>query len=338
MAQRDRLALVGARAGRRRRLRPARRSGRPRRVVHAEPAALDHRRAAHADARVLGRDHHVAAAEQRGVAGEAVAGGDADERHEAAQRGEQLERAAVEARRRSACRRRRGARRRPRRTARPAAGGARRARTGGPSWRGCASPACPRAPCSRRTSPRTGGRRRRPTPPTSPSAGVRAISSSRDAPALLRGEQQRPVLDEAARVDQIGEVLARRAPAALAAARDRLAGAPRRARPRGARAPRAGRRARRVRSRAASARARRRRAAVARARLERRSAADPPRRRRRPPPPRSRTTPSTRASTSCSIFIASSTTSGAPGADLLVGAVRNATTTPANGASRELCR
>jgi len=66
--------------------------------VHAEAAALDHRRAAHADARVLGGDHHVAAAEQCGVAGEAVARGDADQRHEAAELGEQRERAAVEAR------------------------------------------------------------------------------------------------------------------------------------------------------------------------------------------------------------------------------------------------
>ena len=40
---------------------------------HAEAAALDHRRAAHPDARVLGGDDHVAAAEQGGVAGKAVA-------------------------------------------------------------------------------------------------------------------------------------------------------------------------------------------------------------------------------------------------------------------------
>ena len=40
---------------------------------HAEPAALDHRRAAHADVRVLGGDDDVAGAEQRGVAGEAAA-------------------------------------------------------------------------------------------------------------------------------------------------------------------------------------------------------------------------------------------------------------------------
>ena len=55
---------------------------------HAEPAALDHRRAAHPDVRVRGGDHHVAAAEQRGVAGEAAARRDADERHQPAQRGE----------------------------------------------------------------------------------------------------------------------------------------------------------------------------------------------------------------------------------------------------------
>ncbi len=47
---------------------------------HAEIAALDHRRPAHADRRVLGRDHHVAAAEQRGIAGEAAARIDADQR------------------------------------------------------------------------------------------------------------------------------------------------------------------------------------------------------------------------------------------------------------------
>ena len=52
-----------------------------RRFVNAEPSAFDHRRSAHADVRVLGGDHDVAAAEQRGVAGEAVAGVDADERH-----------------------------------------------------------------------------------------------------------------------------------------------------------------------------------------------------------------------------------------------------------------
>ncbi len=68
------------------------------RLAGAQPAALDHRGPAHADARILCRDDHVAAAEQRGVAREAVARGDADQRHEAAQSGEQLKRAAVKAR------------------------------------------------------------------------------------------------------------------------------------------------------------------------------------------------------------------------------------------------
>ena len=65
---------------------PARRSARSLGREHAEAAALDHRRAAHADVRVLGRDDDVAAAEERRVAGEAAAGVDADERHEAAER------------------------------------------------------------------------------------------------------------------------------------------------------------------------------------------------------------------------------------------------------------
>ena len=51
----------------------------------AEAAAFDHRRPAHADRAVARRDDDVAAAEQRGVAGEAAAGDDADQRHPAAQ-------------------------------------------------------------------------------------------------------------------------------------------------------------------------------------------------------------------------------------------------------------
>ena len=50
--------------------------------VDAEPAAFDHRRAAHADVRVRRRDDHVAAAEQRRVAGEAASRIDADARHQ----------------------------------------------------------------------------------------------------------------------------------------------------------------------------------------------------------------------------------------------------------------
>ncbi len=121
------------------------------RVEHAEPAALDHRRAAHADARVLGGDHDVAAAEQRGVAGEAVARRDPDQRDEPAEPREQVEGAAVEP-----------GDDRPVDVAGPAAAalgeqhdrqraGARRSRTAGPSSGGCASPACRRGRCSRRT-------------------------------------------------------------------------------------------------------------------------------------------------------------------------------------------
>ena len=67
------------------------------RAIDAEAAALDHRRAAHADIRVSRGDHHVAAAEQRGVAGEAAAGDDSDERREPAEPGELREGRHVEA-------------------------------------------------------------------------------------------------------------------------------------------------------------------------------------------------------------------------------------------------
>ena len=67
------------------------------RMIDAEPAALDHRRAAHADRGVLGRDDDVAAAEHRGVAGEAIAGDHADHRHEAGEPCELHEGRAVEA-------------------------------------------------------------------------------------------------------------------------------------------------------------------------------------------------------------------------------------------------
>src|SRR5690606_25495326 len=66
------------------------------RRVHAETAALDHRRPRHADVRVLGGDHHVAAAEDRGVAGEAVAGVDPNQGDGAGEPGEQDEGQAVE--------------------------------------------------------------------------------------------------------------------------------------------------------------------------------------------------------------------------------------------------
>ena len=48
---------------------------------HAQPAAFDHGRAAHAQVAVLRRDDHVAAPHQRRVAGKAAPGDDADHRH-----------------------------------------------------------------------------------------------------------------------------------------------------------------------------------------------------------------------------------------------------------------
>ena len=61
------------------------------RRIHAEPAALDHRRPAHPDVGVRGRDDHVAHPGQRGVAGEATPGHDRHQRHPAAQSGQHPE-------------------------------------------------------------------------------------------------------------------------------------------------------------------------------------------------------------------------------------------------------
>ena len=63
----------------------------------AEAATLDHRRAAHADGAVLRRDDDVAAAEQRGVSREATPRGDAHRGHEAGERREAEEARRVEA-------------------------------------------------------------------------------------------------------------------------------------------------------------------------------------------------------------------------------------------------
>ncbi len=63
---------------------------------HAEAAALDHRRAAHAEAAALGRDDDVTRRGQGGVAREAVAGDDGDQRDLPVQLGDQPERGHVE--------------------------------------------------------------------------------------------------------------------------------------------------------------------------------------------------------------------------------------------------
>ena len=191
-------------------------------LVHAEPAALDHRRAAHADARVLGGDHHVAAAEQRGVAREAVARGDAHQRHEAAERGEQLERAAVQA----------GDDRHVDVARAPAAALGeqhhRQAPPLGDLEQAVLLEVVAHALGARQDGVVVGHRHARAGPSTSPTPADEAVGGrARDqllarCAALLRGEQQRPVLDEAALVEQVGEVLARGAPAALVPARDRV--------------------------------------------------------------------------------------------------------------------
>ena len=58
---------------------------------HAEPAAFDHRRTAHADVRTLGRDDYVATTEERGVSGKAAPGCYPHHRHEPTELGEARE-------------------------------------------------------------------------------------------------------------------------------------------------------------------------------------------------------------------------------------------------------
>ena len=65
---------------------------------HAQAAAFDHGGAADADVRALGRDDHVAAAQQHRVARKAATVGDAHERHQAAELGEEGEGPAVQPR------------------------------------------------------------------------------------------------------------------------------------------------------------------------------------------------------------------------------------------------
>ena len=62
----------------------------------------------------------------------------------------------------------------------------------------------------------------RAVPATSPSAGVRAIRSSISRLASLGGDGEAAVLDEGAGVDEVGDVLASRAPARGVASLDRV--------------------------------------------------------------------------------------------------------------------
>ena len=123
-------------------------------LERAQTAALDHRRAAHAQRGALGGDDQVGGPGEHRVAREAPAG---DDRDPAARR----PRAAPRARRRgcrgprrprSRCRP--DGRRRPRPAARSAGACARSARTGGPSCGARSRPGCRRARCSRRRGPR----------------------------------------------------------------------------------------------------------------------------------------------------------------------------------------
>ena len=102
------------------------------------------------------------------------------------------------------------------------------------------------------------------------------------APALLGGEQQRAVLDEGVLVDELGEVLARRAPPALAASGDRVRARRVEADSRGARAPPRGRRG----TRPARPRPAARRPRLGHLRRSAPAAAGPPRPRRRRRPRR----------------------------------------------------
>src|SRR5581483_5011800 len=53
--------------------------------VNAQPAALDHRRSAHADGRGFGRDDDVGTGDQRRIAGEAATVNHRNHRHQARQ-------------------------------------------------------------------------------------------------------------------------------------------------------------------------------------------------------------------------------------------------------------
>ena len=159
--------------------------------------------------------------EQRGVAGEAVAGGDADERHQAAEAREQLKGAAVQA----------GDDRHVH-IARPSAAALGEQHHRQPAALGDLEQpvllhVVAHALGAGQHGVVVGHRHARPSVDLADArdqaVGRRALDQLlARAPGLLGGEQQRAVLDVGALVDELGEVLASRAPATLAAPRDGL--------------------------------------------------------------------------------------------------------------------
>ena len=203
-------------------------------AVLPESAALDHRRTAHADVGVGGRDDHVAHPGQRGVAGKAPPGHDRHQRNLAAERGQRPEGRHVEA--------------------------------GDVADVGVAGPATATFGKQHHWQPFSGGQiedavgfgmvahalrsgqhgvvvghhdrlgRRSPEPVRADrgQAGDQTVGRGVGdqvvfrAPAALRGNRQRAVLDEAVGVDQVGDVLPRGAATLRCAAWQRGPGDPRR--------------------------------------------------------------------------------------------------------------
>ncbi len=288
------------------------------------PAALDHGRAAHADVRALGGDDHVAAAEQRGVAREAAARRDPDQRDAARSAGRRGGRPWCPGRTRPGRRCRPDARRRPPRRGRPAGAGARPARRGGPSCGGSGTPGSRPAPCSRRRRPRPVdrrcGRSRRPgrrrgcgrSGPRRRGGGAGRRWPEGPYSTKLSGSQRSAMFSRVVR----WPVRRRRATASGRAG----------SRPMACRATTAARSARSPSSPASAA------SAVAATAPGSRVTSTSPARTASPTATRSSTTvPSISAATTCSIFMDSMTTSVAPAVTPVPAATGTPTTRPCRG-------
>ena len=175
----------------------------------SEPAAFDHGRAAHADVRSVGGDDHVAAPEDRGVAREAPAGHHTDERHQPAQLAEKAKGQAVEAGDSRAVR-----------VTRPAAAAFgeehdRRAQLRGQLEQPVLLAMVLQALRAREHRVVVGHHDRRPPVDRRQTADQTVRRRLRDQlvdgpPPTLRGDHRRSVLDQAAGIDQVGDVLPRR--------------------------------------------------------------------------------------------------------------------------------